>query len=144
MNMTTRSMDAIERHPDIAELRARYEAVGQAVPAQISDGLVFLAGLYLAISAWVVGFTGVHPLTVNDLITGIAVAVLGGGLASAFGRTHGVAWVAPIIGVWTIIAPWVIRGSMATTATIASNAAAGGTAVVFGLIAASMAALSRK
>lgn len=140
----TRSMDVIERHPDLAELRARYEAAGQSVPAQIADGLVFLAGLYLAISAWVVGFTGVHPLMVNDLITGIALAVLGGGLASAFGRTHGLAWVAPIVGVWTIIAPWVIRGSVATTSTIASNAAAGGTAVVFGLVAASLGALSRR
>jgi hypothetical protein len=83
-------------------------------------------------------------IAVNDLITGIALAALAVGLASAYGRTHGMAWLAPIVGIWTIIAPWVIRGGVATTATIANNVATGAVAVVAGLAAMSIAGLSRR
>jgi SPW repeat len=93
---------------------------------------------------WVVGFSARRGIAVNDLITGIALAVIGAGLASAYGRTYGKAWVAPIIGIWTIITPWVIRGGVATTATIANNVAVGAVTVAVGAAAMSIAALSRR
>ena len=109
--MNARSIAGMEEHPDIMELRARYELAAAAPLAQFADGLIFLTGLYLAISPWVVGFNAsMRSLAVNDLITGVALALIGAGLASAYGRTHGMAWVAPIVGIWTIITPWVIRG----------------------------------
>ena len=77
----------------------------------------------------------------------MALALVGAGLASAYGRTHGMAWVAPIVGIWTIITPWVIRGGAASTATagtIANNVAVGAVAVITGLAAMSVAALSRR
>ena len=40
-----------------------------------------------------------------------------------------------MIGVWTIIAPWVVSGDVATTATITSNVVAGSIAVLLGLAA---------
>lgn len=137
----------LDAHPDILELRARYERAAAAPLAQLADGLVFLTGLYLAISPWVAGFAGLRSMAVNDLITGVALALVGGGLASAYGRTHGMAWVAPVVGIWTIITPWVIRGGIASTATagtIASNVAVGAVAVVAGLAAMSVAAVSRR
>jgi hypothetical protein len=73
--------------------------------------------------------------------------VIGAGLASAYGRTHGMAWVVPIVGIWTIITPWVIHGGIAATATagtIANNVAVGAVAVAVGLAAMSVAALSRR
>jgi SPW repeat-containing protein len=145
--MSERAMTGMDQHPDIMELRARYERAAATPLAQFADGLVFLTGLYLAISPWVVGFAGMRSIAVNDLITGVALALVGGGLASAYGRTHGMAWVAPIIGIWTIITPWVIRGgiaSTATTGTIASNVAVGAVAVVAGLAAMSVGTLSRR
>jgi hypothetical protein len=54
------------------------------------------------------------------------------------------AWLAPIVGIWTIIAPWVVRGGVDTTATIANNVATGAVAVVAGLAAMSIAGLSRR
>ncbi len=147
MNMKARSVAGMEGHPDIMELRARYERAAATPVAQLADGLVFLAGLYLAISPWVVGFNGMHSLAVNDLITGIALALIGAGLASAYGRTHGMAWVAPVVGIWTIITPWVILGGVAgaaTAGTIASNVATGAVAVVVGLAAMSVARMSRR
>jgi hypothetical protein len=93
------------------------------------------------------GFNAMRSIVVNDLITGIALALIGAGLASAYGRTHGMAWVAPIVGIWTIITPWVIRGGVASTATagtIANNVAVGAVAVVVGLAAMSIAVTSRR
>lgn len=133
--MSARPMAGMEQHPDIAELRARYERASETMPARVANGLIFLCGLYLAISPWVVGFHPRRTISVNDLLTGIAVALLALGLASAYGRTHGVAWVAPLIGVWTIIAPWVVSPHHATTAMIASNVAVGALIVVLGAAA---------
>src|SRR4051794_23494282 len=115
--MSARPMADMGQHPDIADLRAKYDRAAQTAPAQLSDGLIFLSGLYLAVSPWVVGFDAMTTLTVNNLITGIALAVLAVGFASAYSRTHGVARVTPLIGVWTIIAPWVVVNATATTPT---------------------------
>lgn len=142
--MSAHATTGMEQHPDIIELRARYERAAATPLAQLADGLVFLTGLYLAISPWVVGFDGMRSIAINNVITGIALALMGAGLASAYGRTHGMAWVAPVVGIWTIITPWVIRGGVATTATIANNVAVGAVAVAVGAAAMSIAALSRR
>lgn len=133
--MTT---EAMRLHPDLAELRAKYEAAAATPVACAIGGFTFLAGLYLAISPWVIGFNRFTTLTGNDLIVGVALAVLALGYASVYGRTYNVAWVAPLIGAWTIIAPWVVRGDVATTATIWSNVVAGVVAVLLGLGAISL------
>jgi SPW repeat-containing protein len=132
-DMTERSMLAMERHPDIAALRARYDLAAEMPLAQLVSGLTFLSGLYLAISPWVVGFNGRTTLTANNLITGIAVALLAVGFASAYSRTHGVTWVIPLIGVWTIIAPWVLPGHGAPTSVAISNPATGFVIILCGL-----------
>jgi MFS superfamily sulfate permease-like transporter len=133
--MSARPMAGMEQHPDIAELRARYERASETMPARVTNGLIFLCGLYLAISPWVVGFHPRRTISVNDLLTGIAVALLALGLASAYGRTHGIAWVAPLIGVWTIIAPWVVSPHRATTAMIISHVVVGALIVLLGAAA---------
>jgi hypothetical protein len=125
-------MTTIEQHPDIAALRMRYEEAAETPTAQITDGLGILAGLYLAISPWIIGFNNLTTLTVNNLITGIVVALLALGFASAYARMHGVAWVTPLIGAWTIIAPWVVAGNADTTKTITSNVIIGGLCVLLG------------
>ncbi|MEU9888865.1 SPW repeat protein [Sphaerisporangium sp. NPDC051011] len=125
-------------HPGIAESREKYELAAESPAARAVTGLTFLTGLYLAISPWVVGFDRFTTLTVNDLIVGIALALLALGLASAYGRTHGIAWVAPVIGVWTIIAVWVVSGHVATTATIWNNVVTGAVALLLGLGATAM------
>ncbi len=124
---------AMKLHPDIEELRAKYELAAEAPAAKAVAGLTFLTGLYLAISPFVVGFNRFATLTGNNLIVGIALAMLALGFASAYGRTHGITWVAPLIGVWTIIAPWVVSGDVASTATIWNNVVTGAVAVLLGL-----------
>jgi hypothetical protein len=131
--MSARPMAGMETHPDIAELRARYERASETMPARVVNGLIFLSGLYLAISPWVVGFHPRPTLSVNNLLTGIAVALLALGLASAYGRTHGIAWVTPLIGAWTIVSPWIISGRPATTGSIISNVVVGALIFLLGL-----------
>jgi hypothetical protein len=89
---------SIEQHPDIVELRARYERTAETPQARILEGLTFLAGVYLAISPWVITFNDRAPITVNDLIIGVALAVLALGFTSAYSRTHNLAWVTPLLG----------------------------------------------
>jgi len=124
----------IDRHPDLMSMRARYEIAAESPVAQLVDGLTLLSGIYLAISPWIVGFSNLGPLSLNNLITGLAVATLALGFSSAFGRTHGIAWVPAVIGAWTIIAPWVIRGDMANTRTIWNNVIVGALIFVLGLV----------
>lgn len=125
--------DTMNTHPDLAELRTKYEVAAETPAAQIVDGLTLLAGLYLAMSPWIVGFNDLSALAGNNLISGVAVTLLALGLASAYGRTHGIAWVTPLIGVWTIIAPWVVAGDVSTTATVWSNVVIGIVVVIVGL-----------
>lgn len=123
----------IRTHPDIMELRSRYEAAAANPVAQLTDGLTLLGGLYLALSPWIVGFQD-RPLAVNNLVTGLAVAMLAIAYSSAYGRTHGVSWIAPVIGLWTIIVPWIIRGGANTAGMIASNVVIGAIILVLGLM----------
>ncbi|KAB8193039.1 hypothetical protein FH608_022140 [Nonomuraea phyllanthi] len=140
--MADRSTFDMGQHPDIAELRARYDKVAQSPSGQSVSGLTFLSGLYLAISPWVVGFFGRTNLTVNNLITGIALALLAAGTASAYGRMHGLTWVMPIIGVWTIITPWVLAPHSAGTGALISNVVTGAVIIACGLAMASLGMMS--
>ncbi|MFE9093027.1 SPW repeat protein [Streptomyces sp. NPDC007264] len=133
----------IEHHPDIVALRARYEEASARPAAQATEGLSLLAGLYLAISPWVIGFNASSTLTVSNLVTGIALAVLAVGFGSAYERTYGMGWVATAIGVWTIISPWVVAGAPTTTKVVLSNIITGAVAVLLGLATTSMGRVRR-
>ncbi|MFG1704261.1 SPW repeat protein [Nonomuraea sp. M3C6] len=128
----------MEQHPDIIRMRERYEVAAANPAVQLAEGLTLLAGLFLALSPWIMGFTNVGSLTMNNLITGITVALLALGFSSAYGRTHGIAWTAPLIGVWTIVAPWLIRGGADSTRTIVTNVIVGAIITILGLVAMAM------
>ncbi|MCW2878464.1 MAG: repeat protein [Sphaerisporangium sp.] len=121
----------LEAHPDIVAMRAKYERASSSTAAQVIDGLTLLAGLYLAISPWVVGFNGLSRLSVSNMVTGLALAALALGFASAYGRTYGLTWIAPILGVWTILSPWIIRSH--TTGSIWNNVITGIVILLLGL-----------
>lgn len=141
--MAERTFPGIEEHPDILALRARSERVTTSVTAQICEGLGLLAGLYLAASAWIVGFDTTLPtLAVTNLIAGLAYAFfMGGGFGSAYERTHAMSWAAAGIGVWTVLAPFVVSGARSShpAAEVVSNAVVGGLAVVLAVITALLA-----
>jgi hypothetical protein len=108
----------------------------RAVTRPVAQGvecLSLITGLYLAISPWVVGFDAFRSLTVNNLIIGIALAVLALGYGPAYERTHGMGWTAALLGIWTIISPWVVSGNAAVTKTEVSNIITGAVAIVLAL-----------
>lgn len=130
---------ALSEHPDLAEMQARYDWLATRPGAQFVEGATLLAGLYLAVSPWVVGFrAGAADLRTTNLICGIAVALLAVGYASAYGRTHGLSWVTPVIGAWTIVAPWVVLGRDVTAGTIANNVITGAVIVLLGIVTTAM------
>jgi hypothetical protein len=133
------SHPGIEQHPDILELRARSERTATNPGVQGADALAILAGLYLAASPWVAGFNHFSTLAVNNLISGIGFALLMAGFGSAYERTHAMAWAATLIGVWTIISPWTVAGSVHTTRTVVNNCVTGGVATALGLVVVGMA-----
>ncbi len=133
--MTTPTM---ETHPDIAAMRLRYERAGETPTAQVSDGLTFLSGLFLAMSPWVIGFSDHRSLTVNNLMSGLSLSVLAIGFATAYSRTHGINWVAPVIALWTVVAPWIVAGPTPAGKAIATNVIVGLLAFAFSLAAMSV------
>ncbi|MEV7413712.1 SPW repeat protein [Streptomyces sp. NPDC089919] len=132
---------SIEQHPDLAEMRSRFERATTTPRAQAVETLALLTGVYLAASAWIVGFNNLGPLTVSNLITGVAYCLIMGGFGNAYERTHSMAWAAIAIGAWTIVAPWVIAGKMDTTRSVVSNVICGAVALLLGLAMAGTAAM---
>lgn len=130
--MTTPSM-SIERHPDIAEMRARYDRVSEQPMTRVIDGVLFLAGLFMAGSPWIVGFYGQTGLATCNLLTGLAVALLAVGFTSAYSRTHDMAFVVALLGVWMIVSPWLVVGVTTTAGMLWSNVACGIVVCVLGL-----------
>jgi hypothetical protein len=129
---------SIDQHPDLAEMRSRFERATTTPRAQAIETLALLTGLFLAASPWIVGFSGLTALAVCNLITGIAYALFMGGFGSAYERTHAMAWTAIAIGAWTIISPWVVAGDVSTTRTVVNNVIVGIVALLLGLAMAAM------
>ncbi|GAB2591393.1 SPW repeat protein [Streptomyces capparidis] len=131
--MTTHTR--IEHHPDLVAMRAQYERAGATPSAQAVEGLSLLAGMYLAISPWVVGFNGgaTNTIAINNLIVGLAVAALAFSFGSIYERTHGMGMVAAALGAWTVVAPWVVSGPVDTTKIIVSNIITGALICLLGL-----------
>jgi len=124
-------------HPDVIEMRQRFDRVAGERGGSMVDGLLILLGVYMAISPWVVHFHTTNPeLAVNNLLIGITLAVFGFGLALRPGFLHGLGWMCVPIGTWMIISPWVVTvGHHATRGIIWNNAFTGGLTVLLGLAA---------
>lgn len=122
----------VRRAHDLQELRQRYERASETPIGQLLDGLIMLSGLYIALSPWIVGFTG--SLQVNNLVVGFAVAALGFGFGAAYGSMHRLAWVCPVLGAWTIVSLWLVSGAELTTGTVLNNIIAGAVVLLCGLV----------
>lgn len=123
----------IDEHPDLVSSHARFDQSPQTPQAMLLYGLVFLTGLYIAISPWVVQFSASRPaVTASNLIVGLALAVLAL-FASSFDRARTIVWVTPLLGVWIIVSQWVIIGSGSTAGVDWNNVVAGAVGALLGL-----------
>ncbi len=74
-----------------------------------------LAGIWLIISPWVLGFNDLQAAFWNTLLVGIAVLVLAA-IRLATTGTPGLSWINLILGVWLIISPFALAFAAAQTA----------------------------
>jgi len=137
--MTETSRFAMADHPDLMEMRERYERASASGPAVITDGLVLLAGLWLAISPWVIHFNATAPdVTLNNLILGVAVAVVALGLTLMPAKMVRLSWATAAIGAWVVISQWVIQQSGAGLGVWLNNVITGGVIALLGIAAAAI------
>ncbi|MBE9375557.1 SPW repeat protein [Saccharopolyspora sp. HNM0983] len=129
--MSTRT--PIAGHPDLTEIRQRYEAAAETPTAQVAVGMTMLAGLFVALSPWITGFSAATPsLALNNLVIGLAAAVLALSFAAAYQHTHGIAWTCPVLGAWTVVSVFVMSGTALTATTVLSNVIGGAVLVLAG------------
>ncbi|MFI5797706.1 SPW repeat protein [Streptomyces sp. NPDC051677] len=132
----------ISTHPDVSEMRARYDRMLGGRDVALVDGPVFLLGLYCAVSPWILHYTASQPALVpHNLIVGIAIGLLALGFTAAPARMYGLSWAMCALGVWMIIAPWVV-GDSPDAGVAVSNIIIGALAVILGAMCAFTAARS--
>ncbi|WP_369394444.1 SPW repeat protein [Streptomyces sp. CG1] len=123
-------------HPEIAEMRERLERTASTGTAIALEGLIVLAGVYAAVSPWVVHFAGQPNVAVNNLIVGITVGLVGFGLTLVPERMFRLAWTLVPLGVWLLISPWVVTATHSARAGIVwNNCCLGAVVMVLGLAA---------
>ncbi|MEU2778141.1 SPW repeat protein [Streptomyces sp. NPDC007162] len=126
----------ITSHPDVSEMRERYARMLGGRDVALVDGPVFLLGLYCAASPWIVHYTASQPaLMTHNLIMGIAIGLLALGFTRAPERMYGLSWAMCAMGIWMIIAPWIV-GSGPDAGVVINNIVIGGLAFCLGLLCA--------
>lgn len=100
----------------------------------ITTGLM-LAGFFVALSPWIVGFGESESLAIVDVAVGTVVAALGVSFAVVAGRTRCLVWLCLALGAWMTAAVWVVSDAPVTTATVATHVSAGLTIVVLNILA---------
>jgi len=78
--------------------------------AQIAtaSGLDVLAGLWILISPWVVGFQMVNSALTNNVLFGIAITVLAAIRFFGAFDLAALSWINALLGVWVLISPWAL------------------------------------
>ena len=99
---------------------------------QTASGLNLLAGIWLLISSYAVPAHG--PMMTNNVICGIAVAVLAAIRAFGAYDQGWISWLNAALGVWVVVSPWAVMGAQGpTSAVIVNNCITGGVVVILGI-----------
>ena len=90
--------------------------------ARLCDAANLILGAFLLISPWVFGF-GAEGASENAYIAGVAIAVLAIAALAAFAVWE--EWLNLIVGLWTLVSPWVLgfQGTRAMTVHVIVGAA---------------------
>ncbi|MEU8651367.1 SPW repeat protein [Streptomyces sp. NPDC048737] len=142
MANVSHSRGDMSTHPDVPEMRTRYDRMLGGRDVALVDGPVFLLGLYCAVSPWILHYTASQPaLVTHNLIVGIAIGLLALGFTAAPARMYGLSWAMCALGTWMIVAPWIV-GDSPDAGVIVNNIVIGALALVLGLVCAGTAAKS--
>ncbi|MEU9670867.1 SPW repeat protein [Streptomyces bobili] len=142
MANVSHSRGDMSTHPDVSEMRTRYDRMLGGRDVALVDGPVFLVGLYCAVSPWILHYTVSQPaLMTHNLIVGIAIGLLALGFTAAPARMYGLSWAMCALGIWMVVAPWIV-GDSPDAGVIVNNIIIGALALILGLLCAGTAAKS--
>ncbi len=74
-----------------------------------ASGLNILAGLWLIVAPFVLGYSNLQSAMWNDIIVGIVVAALAAIRAGGMMNQPWLSWINLILGAWVFISPWVLN-----------------------------------
>ncbi|WP_151773904.1 SPW repeat protein [Streptomyces abyssomicinicus] len=125
-------------HPDVLEMREQYARSQQGPNLGMLAAPLCLVGVYCAASPWILHFTGSQPpMVAHNVIVGAAIAALAICAAANPTRMSGLGWAAAGLGVWMIIAPWVV-GTNPDAGVIISSICVGALAICLGAACAAL------
>ncbi len=134
----------MREHPDVLDMQRQFGSSLGSPQTVLGDGLLALAGVWTAISPWVLGFSLTSPAMRNqDLIIGLVVAAIGLGVTGMAERGGGLSWVAVPLGIWLIISTWVVPSMGPGIGLIWSNVVAGAVMILAGASVAGFALMSK-
>ncbi|SCD56597.1 SPW repeat-containing protein [Streptomyces sp. BpilaLS-43] len=136
----------ISSHPDASEMRERHDRLmrGGGRSTALADAPVFLAGLYAAVSPWVLHFTANQPsLVVHNVVIGLAIAVLALCFTAMPERMTGMSLAICALGAWLIVSTWIV-GQSPDMGVVLSNVIVGGLTVVLGAVCAGVAVMNKR
>jgi hypothetical protein len=73
-----------------------------------TSGINIVAGLWLIIAPFVLGYAAVQAAVWNDIVIGVAVAIMAIVRVTQPARYEGLSWVNVVLGVWLILAPFML------------------------------------
>lgn len=76
--------------------------------AKYASGLNVIAGLWLIIAPWVLGYSELTAVLWNDMIVGVLIAIFAGIRFAKPLRRQGISWINLVLGIWLIAASVVL------------------------------------
>ena len=76
---------------------------------QTTSGLDMIAGIWLILAPFLLGYSGVSAALWNDIVLGVAVIVLSGIRTTEEGmKMSWASWLSVAVGIWLVIAPFAL------------------------------------
>ena len=72
-----------------------------------ASGLNILAGLWLIISRFILGYSALRGTMWNDVIVGIIIALIAAGKLSRGRSIQWLSWINVVLGLWLIVSPFI-------------------------------------
>ena len=82
--------------------------------ARTASAVNIVAGIWLILAPFILGYTSIVQALWNDIVVGIVVAVIAAIRIFTPVRSSWLSWVNVILGFWLIVAPFILRYPIAT------------------------------
>jgi hypothetical protein len=91
--------------------------------AQAMSFMNVVAGIWLVVAPWILGYSDLSAALWNDVVVGVAIIVLAGIRAASPARFIPVSWANVLLGLWLILAPFVLQYGELTAAAVVGSVA---------------------